>query len=210
MAERAHPDDIAFKDKWFGLKRNRYRARLFERYRFCNRYVRDMHVADVPCGTGWGTSMLKGYAHVHGIDISDEAVSFANHRFAIPDKRIFSQGSMDALPFTDSSKNVVICLEGFEHVSQEIGKGFLLEAKRVLEPDGLLIMTCPVLNTEYKHTGNPYHIYEYPEEELIGLLNDHFRVELLERIKGPDGPEYRTVLSNFKPQRYTVSEEIEG
>src|SRR5687767_14242289 len=34
MAERAHPNDPGFRDSWFGLKRNRYKQKLYERYRF--------------------------------------------------------------------------------------------------------------------------------------------------------------------------------
>jgi hypothetical protein len=37
---------------------------------------------------------------------------------------------------------------------------------------------------------------------LISILNDNFRVLLLERVKGPDGPEYRMVVENFKDKRY--------
>lgn len=63
-------------------------------------------------------------------------------------------------------------------------------------------MTCPVLSEKAETTGNPYHLSEYPEYELIEILNKNFRILSLERIKGPDGPEYRVVLSNFKENRY--------
>ncbi len=86
--------------------------------------------------------------------------------------------------------------------NKDIGLDFIKESIRVLKQNGLLIITCPVLNEEGETTGNPYHLSEYPEYELIKILNKNFRIFRLERIKGPDGPEYRAVLINIKKDRY--------
>lgn len=202
MAERAHPEDPGFQDRWFGLKKNKYRQKLFERYQFCNAHIRDRVVLDVPCGTGWGTSLLEGYQRAHGVDIAEDAVAYAKQHYERPGVLEFQVGGMDAIPLDDDSIEAVLCLEGFEHVSQDIGRGFLEEAQRLMKRGGILIMTCPVLNDEGKDTGNPHHIYEYPEEELVSILNERFRIEELTRIRGPEGPEYRTVVSNLKGRRY--------
>ena len=201
MAERAHPDLPGFKDKWFGLKKSIYKERLFERYRFCNTYIKNKIVLDIPCGVGWGTSLLKGYKSIIGMDVSIEAIQYANAHYG-KEKRTFLAGDMQAIASDDDSFDIIICLEGFEHVTKEIGEKFITESKRVLKQNGLLIMTCPVLNEFANSTGNPYHLNEYPEQELIELLNKNFRIIKLERIKGPEGPEYRAVLSNFKDSRY--------
>jgi hypothetical protein len=63
-------------------------------------------------------------------------------------------------------------------------------------------MTCPVLNEYGEDTGNPYHLCEYPEEELIDKLNRGFRIQSLDRVQGPEGPEYRVVVQNIAGQRY--------
>lgn len=202
MAERAHPELRGFKDKWFGLKRSRYKQKLFERYKFCNEWLVDKELVDVPCGVGWGTSLLRGYRHAIGIDLAEDAIEYARDNYEKKGRIEFRLGNMAELPLDSNSRDVVICLEGFEHVSQEIGASFLEESKRVLRPDGLLLMTCPVLDEYGRDSGNPHHVYEYPEEELIALLNRHFRVLKLERTWGPDGPEYRSVLSCFKGTRY--------
>lgn len=109
---------------------------------------------------------------------------------------------MKSIPVEDNSFDNVICLEGFEHISREIGRTFLTEVKRVLRRDGLLIMTCPVLSEKGETTGNPYHLCEYSEAEFIDLMNLHFRIEQLNRFQGPDGSEYKIVGKNFKDQRY--------
>lgn len=181
----------------FGLIKSKYKRKLFERYNFCIRYCRNKKVLDIPCGVGWGTSLLKGAASIVGIDISSEAIDYAKKHYGKRDIE-FYVGDMQSIPLKDDSINVIICLEGFEHVNKDIGLKFIDESKRVLTTEGLLIMTCPVLNEYGKPTGNPYHLYEYPADELIEILNYNFRILRLERIKGPDGPEYRAVLINIK------------
>ena len=165
MAERAHPDDTGFKDKFFGLKKNPYREALKRRYAYCNPYIQGKIVIDIPCGTGWGTSMLKGYKRITGIDNSAEAVEFAKKRYPIFNMA-FMVGSMEKIDLDDSSIDVVICLEGFEHVEKEVGLQFLAETKRILRDKGLIIMTSPVLDENGNGSGNPYHLCEYPEAEL--------------------------------------------
>ena len=197
MAERAHPDDPGFKDRWLGFRKSHYKKKLYERYKFINRFIEGKKVLDVPCGVGWGTSLLRGSDFVIGMDISQEAISYAKMRFENK-KRKFYVGHMQAINLRDNWVDVVVCLEGFEHVSKDIGARFIAESKRVLKQGGLLIMTCPVLNEGGESTGNPYHLSEYPEDELIEILNKHFRILSLERIQGPDGPEYRAVLLNIK------------
>ena len=201
MSERAHPEDPGFKDNFFGLIRNKYKWKLYERYNFCNGYIKGKKVLDIPCGVGWGTSLLKRAAFIIGIDISNEAIDYAKKHYESKNRK-FYVGDMQSIPLKDNSIDVVICLEGFEHVPKNIGARFIEESKRLLRQDGLLIMTCPVLNEHGKSAGNPYHLCEYPEYELIEMLNNKFRILCLQRVKGPDGPEYRAVLLNIKEGRY--------
>ena len=201
MAERAHPENQGFKDRWFGLKKNPYKKNLYERYNFCNKYVKGQRVLDIPCGAGWGTSLLKRAAFITGIDISKEAIDYAKNHYEKKNTK-FYVGEMQSFPLRDDCVDVIICCEGFEHVSKDIGVRFIEEAKRVLVRAGLLIMTCPVLNERGEKSGNPYHLCEYPEYELIEILNSNFRIFSLQRIEGPDGLGYRAVVSNFKNERY--------
>lgn len=201
MAERAHPEDPGFKDRWFGLKKSHYKKKLYERYKFTNEFIKGKKVLDIPCGVGWGTSLLKGATFIVGIDISKETIDYAKRHYE-NENRKFYIGDMQSIPLEDNSIDALICLEGFEHISRSAGTRFIEESKRILKRDGLLIITCPVLNERGEKTGNPYHLSEYPEYELIEMLNKNFRILRLERIKGPDGPEYRIVVSNLKEERY--------
>lgn len=197
MAERAHPKDPGFKRKLFGLIENPYRKKFFERYKFCNKYIKKKVVLDIPCGVGWGTSLLKNANYVIGVDISREAIQYAQEYYG-NNKRKFIVSDMKSIPLIDNSIDVALCLEGIEHVSREVGRIFMIELKRVIKKNGLLIITCPIIDEFGKSTNNPFHLYEYPEKEFIELLSCFFRILNLDWIKGPEGPEYRAVLSNVK------------
>lgn len=195
MAERAHPEDPGFKPRLWGLWRNRYRRNLFRRYKFCSRYVKDKIVLDIPCGVGWGTSLLKSAKKFYGIDISKEAVQYGVQHY----KNItFAMGNMNNIPFSDNSMDAIICLEGFEHVDKETGLKFLSEAKRVCRSEGILILTCPILNEKGESSGNPHHIKEYEYSELVEVLKQHFQIDFLKIFKGPDGREVKTICKIIK------------
>jgi len=182
MAERAHPEDPAYQESG-------YEKYLYERYAFCQPYVVKKRVLDVPVGTGWGASILRDCSILVGLDLAYEAVSYGKEHY--PGIH-FAAGSMPFLPFGDGSFDVILCLEGFEHVYFQEAVRFLAEARRVLVPGGLLIMTIPLLKNG-RHSGNPYHTFEYEEESLQSIFEDGFQAGHVDRLEGPDGPVLRWV-----------------
>lgn len=184
MAERAHPDDPGFRSSWSvrwlaGVipiprrSRNPYREALFWRYRCVAKCCQGKDVLDIPCGLGWGTSLLRGCRSLCGVDISPEAINEATARYG--DRATFSVGDMSKLAFPDASMDLISCLEGIEHVPPSVGATFVLEAARVLRPGGEMIMSSPHCN-DGAHSGNPCHVKEYTPEELRALVAPCFEV----------------------------------
>ncbi|MCO8123442.1 class I SAM-dependent methyltransferase [Stieleria sp. TO1_6] len=137
-------------------------------------------VLDVPCGMGWGTSLIKNTEKLIGIDIAEDAISEANARYG--NVASFEVGSMDDLGFGDETFDVVACLEGIEHVDISIGKKFLQESFRVLAKNGLLLISSP--HTESgEHSGNPFHVHEYSKDELADMLEKHFSIDSVSHRK---------------------------
>lgn len=190
MAERASPDIHGFKKTFkIILGKNKlprlqlystpYSEAFYWRYKWANTFCKNKVVLEVPCGMGWGTSLLKKAKKIVGIDISEVAINEAITRYK--NNRIdFRVGSMEKLDFQDQKFDTVVCLEGIEHVDQQIGKNFIKESHRVLKRNGLLLVSSP-RHTTKDHSGNPYHVYEYRLHELIELLSGYFIVNTILR-----------------------------
>ncbi len=135
------------------------------RYAWDNQHCQGKDVVDIPCGMGWGTSLIRGARSLKGIDISVEAIAEARGRYGAHAE--FGVGDMSHVGVGDLSCDVVSCLEGIEHVPVDVGQKFLAEAHRILRPNGLMLLSSPYCRTK-AHSGNPYHIHEYtPDEDTL-------------------------------------------
>jgi len=140
------------------------------RYRWAEGLARDREVLDVACGTGYGISVLAraGARRALGVDISPDALDQARERAG--DLEEFVVGDLHNLPCEDHSFDLVTCFETIEHVADpERG---LDELRRVLRPDGLLLLSSP--NRDVYIPGNPFHVHEYTPDELEKALSARF------------------------------------
>jgi ubiquinone/menaquinone biosynthesis C-methylase UbiE len=109
-----------------------------------------------------------------GIDVSAEAIRDAQQRYGSSAR--FMVGSMTELGFPAASFDVVVCLEGIEHIARPAGETFVTECQRVLRSAGRLLVSSPYCRGQM-HSGNPFHLHEYQPEELRELVGRFFEVE---------------------------------
>jgi len=116
--------------------------------------------------------MLQGARELHGVDISEEAIREAKQRYG---GIKFTVGNMTtfATAFPVAFFDLIVCLEGFEHITFLEGQAFLKNVQRALKPGGLLILSTPLLYKDQYHSGNQYHLCEYKESELLRTLQEH-------------------------------------
>jgi SAM-dependent methyltransferase len=136
------------------------------RYRWAAPAVQGRAVLDAGCGVGYGTAILAGAgaARAVGIDISPEAIEHAHDRYG--EAGGFVVGDLQALPFADDTFAAAVCFEAIEHVADP--SRALDELRRVLRPDGLLLISSP--NRDVYPPGNPFHVHEYRPAELEEAL----------------------------------------
>src|SRR5438094_2398117 len=147
-----------------------------ERYRFASQFVAGKRVLDIACGTGYGAELLVRVGHallVHAIDGSDEAIVQAAGTFRLPQLR-FQRGKAEQIPVADGSVDVAVSMETFEHL--QAPQLFLHELRRVLVPDGFLIISTPRNDSDTRyHPANPYHVREYSATEFRNALEAVFK-----------------------------------
>jgi len=97
-------------------------------------------VLDAGCGTGATLVRLaaEGYAGF-GLDFSATAIGFCRER----GMERLTRGSVAELPFKDSSFDAVVSLDVIYHAAVRDDVGALMEFRRVLKKDGILIMNLP-------------------------------------------------------------------
>jgi O-antigen biosynthesis protein len=170
------------------------------RYFFALQFCRDKAVLDVAAGEGYGAALLSAVAsRVIGVDKSAEVVRHANLNYC--DSHTFFQvGAAEELPFADNSVDVVVSFETLEHLSDQ--EKFLRELKRVLRPDGLLVISSPdkAIYSGEKAIANPYHVKELSRADFKALLSRYFRQtaffaqgSLMGSVITPDRQEARAV-----------------
>lgn len=136
---------------------------------------RNMTVLDIACGTGYGSKLLAERARrVIGVDISAEAVEFANahHRTSAE----FRLGNAETIPVDDNEIDVTYSIGTIEHVDDD--DAFVAELARVIRPGGRLIVYTPQ-NRMGALPIWPWHFREYSAPELRSLVARRFRVDAI-------------------------------
>ena len=107
--------------------------------------VRGRDVLDVGCGEGWLVRHLAaGGAHAAGIDPLAVALERARREDPGAPAERYRESSAEALPFADSSFDVVVFFNSLHHVPVESMDAALEQAGRVLRPAGVIYVQEPL------------------------------------------------------------------
>ncbi|SNR36617.1 class I SAM-dependent methyltransferase [Lutibacter flavus] len=144
------------------------------RYAIANDFVKSKVVLDIASGEGYGSNILSTTAaQVIGVDIDIESIKNANKKYAKNNLK-YILGSADNIPLESNSIDIVVSFETIEHHDKH--EEMMLEIKRVLKQEGILIMSSPDKKyyTDLSGQINPFHIKELYFEEFKTLVNNYF------------------------------------
>ncbi len=174
------------------------------RYAIAARLAEGKRVVDIACGEGYGSNLLAATAaHVIAIDIAPEVIAHARKKYG-RDNLTFQVGSCLEIPLDDHTIDLLVSFETIEHIDDHFA--FLREIKRVLAPEGTLIISSPDKAEYSDRTGasNPFHKRELYHEEFHLLLRQHFKHCRMGKQKlvagswiAPDGGRSDDVVGTF-------------
>ena len=145
------------------------------RYKFAKSFIKKSdRVLDCACGSGYGSKLLIDRASkVIGVDISNEAISFAKDHYKDENIEFYEQ-SIDDLAFEDDTFDVGVSVETIEHVTSEIAVKFLKKLACWVKPGGVVVISSPMLRyiDGKPYVTNPYHINEMPKSEFLELCHE--------------------------------------
>jgi SAM-dependent methyltransferase len=144
------------------------------RYAFAARFASHKRVLDLGCGAGYGTARLAQTASsTVGVDLAPEAIDYAVSHYPSAE---FLQCSAAAVPLPPDSFDLITAFEVIEHLPD--WRALLAEARRLLLPNGLLIVSTPnqryYAETRAKAGPNPFHSHEFEYAEFRAALGDFF------------------------------------
>jgi SAM-dependent methyltransferase len=155
----------------------------WHRYLFAARLVAGKAVLDIASGEGYGSRLLADSAtSVVGVDIDPAAVRDAAANYPAWNLS-FLCGSAEQIPIEgEHTFDAIVSFETLEHLTADGQVRFAAEIKRLLKPDGLLLISTPnrPVYTEQSRHHNPYHLCEFDRQEFTDYLRRHFaHVEML-------------------------------
>lgn len=154
------------------------------RYYFATNYINENDkILDISCGCGYGSWFMAettGCRQVVGVDISDEALDFAQQYYS-SNKIAYKKGNIEKNEYDldiEEQFNVIVSFETIEHLKND--DVFLQHLHTFLDDDGVLIVSSPneevipYNNNPYFENGiNPYHYRHYTSKELEIILNNN-------------------------------------
>jgi len=152
-------------------------------------------VLDAGCGDFGYSKLLKSFGStVMSIDISNyDSCKSKNYNFL--------KGSIENLPFLDNSFDLVVCFSVMQLVRDD--SNVLLEFKRVLKSDGILIITVPTALSVFRLLRDleiALGFYRFPQ---YNLPHYHYYTKKYIDLKMPFGLNQVTITGytyNFIPR----------
>lgn len=163
-------------ERYIPTEDGKIRLEHYHRYAVVLDLVAGKDILDIASGEGYGSFLMADTARtVLGVDISDEAVLNAKNSYSsLKDNLNFSVGSAIDLDLEDNSFDVVVSFETIEHLAEQ--NEMLAELRRVLKPDGVLVMSSPnrPIYSEESGEHNEFHVKELDFSEFDQLLHREF------------------------------------
>ncbi len=145
--------------------------------------IKPKKILDAGCGNGIYLPHFASFAEkIYGIDSSESGCKIAKNRLKKFNNVIIKKMNLTKkLDFPDSFFDFILCSEVLEHIKNN--KFTLFELKRILKPDGFILLTVPnftPMSVEYLREKffykDPSHYHRKSIFEWKKLINQFFKI----------------------------------
>ena len=148
-----------------------------ERYQFAKEHLRPGLIADIACGSGYGSQLLASTGStIIAVDSDRDAVEYANLHYPHPSITFLCADAMDF--FWGTQFQSVVSLETIEHLRDPAG--FVKHMSRELAPGGRFIASAPVTPSM---DANPYHLNDFTDKSFRKLFLDCGLKEITSKLQ---------------------------
>jgi ubiquinone/menaquinone biosynthesis C-methylase UbiE len=165
------------KKKWNSIEQYIEFLRHFMAYEYAEKFVKGKSVLEIGCGTGYGANQLSRFAsNVIAIDVSRKCIRYCHTKHK-KGKMTFLHASGLSIPLKDSSVDVALSFQVIEHIEPRKVRDYLTEIKRVLNDEGVFVISTPNKKLRllpFQRPWNPQHRKEYSYREFKKTLRNVF------------------------------------
>ncbi len=162
-------------ERWETDVQNETALEHLHRYALAMELSAGKSVLDIACGEGYGSRLLSANAAaVTGVDIDETTIRQAKEKYKAANIQ-FLTADARATTLPGGSFDLLVSFETLEHLAEH--DQLLTEFKRLLKPDGQLVISTPdrVQYSVNPGTINPFHKKELTRPEFEALLQKYFK-----------------------------------
>ncbi len=153
-------------------------------------------VVDVGCGSGGLTRLMtRAGANVIGIECNPRQLGKVRTIEKAGNER-YLEGWGEALPLEDESADILVYFNSLHHVPVENQDQALVEAARVLVPDGLLYISEPVAAGGYFEMMKPFDDETHVRSEALNAIG-RAALTMFEQIR-EENYAYPDIISSYE------------
>lgn len=144
---------------------------------------------DIGAATGrYPAELASRGVEAYGVDLEPEAMNYAASKKLESQFPVFLVGGAEQLPFTGSSFDLVTCMMGtFAHIPRRSHEAVFSEIKRVLRPNGTIVLSTWDLDCPHLTFLSMYSVAQKEEISRNSLRKPEIQ-NLLERLGFKVGP----------------------
>jgi len=157
---------------------NMYQKSHFKRYEMAKKLIKeDYIVADMACGSGYGSMMLsENCKEVHGVDIDEITINEIKERYGNENKVFFYNKNLLDIDF-ENKFDMIVSFETVEHFEESDIDKLMYNFHKSLKDGGKLLFSTPYDQEKSRASMKWHKTFYITEDKIKNLINKYFDIE---------------------------------